>query len=132
MISLKEPILFSCSIADNIAYGANTGQQVTNDDILDAAVQANAYGFIKSFPNGFDTVVGERGQMLSGLHHRWFFTLLVPEWTILLQLLITASTVIGPITSLEGSSYQSTDCQNIVKCCIFCQISPFIFLANFP
>lgn len=62
----QEPILFSCSIADNIAYGANTGQQVTNDDILDAAVQANAYGFIKSFPNGLDTVVGERGQMLSG------------------------------------------------------------------
>lgn len=62
----QEPILFSCSIADNIAYGANTGHQVTNDDILDAAVQANAYGFIKSFPNGFDTVVGERGQMLSG------------------------------------------------------------------
>ena len=70
MISLKEPILFSCSIADNIAYGANTGQQVTNDDILDAVVQANAYGFIKSFPNGFDTVVGERGQMLSGQHHK--------------------------------------------------------------
>ncbi|PFX30699.1 ATP-binding cassette sub-family B member 10, mitochondrial [Stylophora pistillata] len=62
----QEPILFSCSIADNIAYGAYTGQQVTNDDILDAAVQANAYGFIKSFPNGLDTVVGERGQMLSG------------------------------------------------------------------
>lgn len=62
----QEPILFSCSIADNIAYGANTGQQVTIDDILDAAVQANAYGFIKSFPNGLDTVVGERGQMLSG------------------------------------------------------------------
>lgn len=62
----QEPILFSCSVADNIAYGANTGQQVTNDDILDAAVQANAYGFIKSFPNGLDTVVGERGQMLSG------------------------------------------------------------------
>ena len=42
---------------------------MTNDDILDAAVQANAYGFIKSFPNGFDTVVGERGQMLSGQKH---------------------------------------------------------------
>ena len=33
---------------------------------MDAAVQANAYSFIKSFPKGFDTVVGERGQMLSG------------------------------------------------------------------
>ena len=42
------------------------GQHVSNDDIMDAAVQANAYGFIKSFPKGFDTVVGERGQMLSG------------------------------------------------------------------
>ena len=63
---LKEPILFSSSIADNIAYGASTGQQFSCDDIMDAAVQANAYGFIKSFPKGFDTVVGERGQMLSG------------------------------------------------------------------
>ena len=62
----KEPILFSSSIADNIAYGASTSQQVSSDDIMDAAVQANAYGFIKSFPKGFDTIVGERGQMLSG------------------------------------------------------------------
>ena len=62
----KEPILFSSSIADNIAYGAATGQPVSSDEIMDAAVQANAYGFIKSFPKGFDTVVGERGQMLSG------------------------------------------------------------------
>lgn len=64
--SFKEPILFSSSVADNIAYGAATGQQVSQDDIEDAAVQANAYSFIKSFPKGFDTVVGERGQMLSG------------------------------------------------------------------
>ena len=62
----KEPILFSSSIAENIAYGASAGQQVSSDDIMDAAVQANAYSFIKSFPKGFDTVVGERGQMLSG------------------------------------------------------------------
>jgi len=62
----QEPILFSSSIGDNIAYGASSGQQVSSDDIMDAAVQANAYGFIKSFPKGFDTIVGERGQMLSG------------------------------------------------------------------
>ena len=66
-LCLKEPILFSSSIAENIAYGAATGQPVSNDDIMDATVQANAYGFIKSFPKGFDTIVGERGQMLSGL-----------------------------------------------------------------
>ena len=66
----KEPILFSSSVAENIAYGAATGQQVSQDDIEDAAVQANAYSFIKSFPKGFDTVVGERGQMLSGYIHR--------------------------------------------------------------
>lgn len=58
--------MFSSSIGDNIAYGASSGQQVSSDDIMDAAVQANAYGFIKSFPKGFDTIVGERGQMLSG------------------------------------------------------------------
>ena len=65
-VFFEEPILFSSSITDNIAYGASTGQQVSSDDIMDAAVQANAFGFIKSFPKGFDTIVGERGQMLSG------------------------------------------------------------------
>ncbi|KAK3710549.1 hypothetical protein QZH41_009372, partial [Actinostola sp. cb2023] len=62
----QEPILFSCSIAENIAYGAAADQPITTVDIMEAARQANAASFIESFPNGYNTIVGERGQMLSG------------------------------------------------------------------
>ena len=64
----KEPILFSSSIAENIGYGVSAGQEVSKKDIINAARKANAYRFIKSFPKGINTIVGERGQMLSG----WF------------------------------------------------------------
>ncbi|XP_074617350.1 ATP-binding cassette sub-family B member 10, mitochondrial-like isoform X2 [Acropora palmata] len=62
----QEPILFSSSIAENIGYGVSAGQEVSKKDIINAARKANAYRFIKSFPKGIDTIVGERGQMLSG------------------------------------------------------------------
>ncbi|XP_067053571.1 ATP-binding cassette sub-family B member 10, mitochondrial-like isoform X2 [Acropora muricata] len=62
----QEPILFSSSIAENIEYGVSAGQEVRKKDIINAAREANAYRFIKSFPKGIDTIVGERGQMLSG------------------------------------------------------------------
>lgn len=52
------------TISENISYGAT--HDVSTDDILDAAKKANAYKFINDFPDGFDTLVGERGQMLSG------------------------------------------------------------------
>ena len=64
---LQEPTLFSTSIADNIAYGAKDATTVTREQIIDAARMANAYNFIQSFPAGLDTLVGERGIMLSGL-----------------------------------------------------------------
>uniref|UniRef100_A0A673CDB7 ATP-binding cassette, sub-family B (MDR/TAP), member 10 n=1 Tax=Sphaeramia orbicularis TaxID=375764 RepID=A0A673CDB7_9TELE len=57
----QEPVLFSCSIRDNIAYGAVDPDAVTTEDIHQAARDANAYGFIQTFPKGFDTVVGEKG-----------------------------------------------------------------------
>ena len=63
----QEPILFSCSIAENIAYGAENPEQVTTDEIIEAAQTANAYNFVQGFPGKFDTVVGERGLMLSGM-----------------------------------------------------------------
>lgn len=63
---LQEPVLFSCSIRDNIAYGADDPEAVTTDEIYTAAREANAYNFVKSFPQGFDTVVGEKGVLLSG------------------------------------------------------------------
>lgn len=62
----QEPVLFSCSIRDNIAYGAADPSAVTSEDIYRAARVANAYNFIQDFPQGFDTVVGERGVLLSG------------------------------------------------------------------
>lgn len=62
----QEPVLFSCSIAENIAYGATDPSKVTTQDILRAAQIANAHEFILGFPNGFDTVVGEKGVLLSG------------------------------------------------------------------
>lgn len=62
----QEPVLFSCSIRENIAYGAEDPETVTTEKIYTAARVANAYNFIKSFPQGFDTVVGEKGVLLSG------------------------------------------------------------------
>lgn len=59
-------MLFSCSIRDNIAYGAVDPEVVSNEDIFRAARVANAYNFIQAFPKGFDTVVGEKGVLLSG------------------------------------------------------------------
>ncbi|MEQ2251468.1 ATP-binding cassette sub- B member 10, mitochondrial [Ilyodon furcidens] len=62
----QEPVLFSCSIRDNIAYGAADPNTVTTESIHSAARVANAYDFIQAFPKGFDTVVGEKGVLLSG------------------------------------------------------------------
>ncbi|XP_033874888.1 ATP-binding cassette sub-family B member 10, mitochondrial [Acipenser ruthenus] len=62
----QEPVLFSCSIAENIAYGALDPSQVTAEEIYRAAEFANANSFIQNFPKGFDTVVGEKGILLSG------------------------------------------------------------------
>src|SRR4051794_33702787 len=58
-----EPFLFSVSIRDNIAYGR---PDATIDEIVAAAEAAEADGFIRELPNGYDTVVGERGYTLSG------------------------------------------------------------------
>ena len=63
---LQEPALFSSSIADNIAYGALDPSQVTPQQIVEAAKMANAHRFVQEFPAGYDTMVGERGIMLSG------------------------------------------------------------------
>ncbi|GAA6220103.1 ATP-binding cassette sub-family B member 10, mitochondrial [Lates japonicus] len=62
----QEPVLFSCSIRENIAYGAVDPGAVTTEEIYNAARVANAYDFIQAFPKGFDTIVGEKGVLLSG------------------------------------------------------------------
>ena len=59
----QEVLLFGGTIRENIAYGA---LDATDDAIQDAARKANALEFIEKFPEGFDTVVGDRGIQLSG------------------------------------------------------------------
>jgi ATP-binding cassette, subfamily B, bacterial len=62
-IVLQDPVLFSASIRENIAY-ARPG--AADEDIVFAAKAANAHGFITRLPEGYDTLVGERGMRLSG------------------------------------------------------------------
>ncbi|MBB1194590.1 ABC transporter ATP-binding protein [Flavobacterium sp. SOK18b] len=59
----QDVILFGGTIKENIAYGK---PNATDQEILVAAKQANAYQFIESFPEKFETIVGERGIKLSG------------------------------------------------------------------
>ena len=59
----QDVILFGGTIRENIAYGK---PNATEEEILAAAQQANAYNFIESFPEKLDTIVGERGVKLSG------------------------------------------------------------------
>ncbi|GAB4535900.1 MAG: ABC transporter ATP-binding protein [Anaerolineales bacterium] len=60
----QEPFLFSRSIRENIAYGA--GREVTQEEIETAARAAAIHEVILTFPDGYDTLVGERGVTLSG------------------------------------------------------------------
>jgi ATP-binding cassette subfamily B protein len=62
-VVLDEPFLFSISIRDNIAYGR---PDASIDEVRDAARAAGAEAFILELPEGYDTVVGERGYTLSG------------------------------------------------------------------
>ena len=62
-IVLQEPVLFSTSIAENIRYAE---PRASFDAIQAAAMAANAHEFIERLPDGYDTVVGERGFTLSG------------------------------------------------------------------
>jgi ATP-binding cassette, subfamily B, bacterial len=62
-IVLQEPVLFSTSIAENIAY-ARPGAR--RRDVIAAADAAHAHEFVRELPDGYETVVGERGMRLSG------------------------------------------------------------------
>ncbi|KAK7264798.1 hypothetical protein RJT34_32409 [Clitoria ternatea] len=59
----QEPVLFACSIKENIAYGKDGA---TDEEIRAAAELANAAKFIDKFPHGLETMVGEHGTQLSG------------------------------------------------------------------
>jgi ABC-type multidrug transport system fused ATPase/permease subunit len=58
-----DPFLFSASVRDNIAYAR---PQATDEEVLDAAGRAQAAGFVEELPEGYDTLIGERGLTLSG------------------------------------------------------------------
>jgi ATP-binding cassette subfamily B protein len=62
-IVLQEPILFSTSVAENIAYARPSA---TKEEIVIAARLANAHDFITRLPQGYETPVGERGTAISG------------------------------------------------------------------
>ncbi len=60
---LQESFLFSTTIKENIAYG---NPEASMEEIIDAAKRAQAHEFILEMPNGYDTLLGERGMGLSG------------------------------------------------------------------
>lgn len=62
-IVLQEPFLFHGTIAENISYGK---PDATMEEIMEAAKAANAHSFVLAKPEGYDTIVGERGARLSG------------------------------------------------------------------
>ena len=59
----QEPVLFSGSVRENVLYG---DLDATDEEIVEALRAANAWGFVSEFPDGLDSVVGERGVQLSG------------------------------------------------------------------
>jgi len=62
-IALQESVLFTGTIRDNIRYGR---PDATDEEVIAAAVAAQAHDFIGEFPDGYDTVLGQRGVNLSG------------------------------------------------------------------
>jgi ATP-binding cassette, subfamily B, bacterial len=62
-IVLQEPLLFSGTIANNIRYG-KAGASM--DEVIEAAKAANAHDFISALPEGYSTLLGERGTRISG------------------------------------------------------------------
>lgn len=62
-VVLQDTILFAASVKDNIAYGCLGASDLA---IESAARLANAHDFIRALPEGYDTILGERGANLSG------------------------------------------------------------------
>jgi len=59
----QEPTLFATTVMENIRYGCPNAK---DHEVYEAAKRANADGFIRAFPQGYDTVIGERGATVSG------------------------------------------------------------------
>ncbi|XP_036395228.1 ATP-binding cassette, sub-family B (MDR/TAP), member 4 [Megalops cyprinoides] len=61
----QEPMLFDCSLAENIAYGDNS-REVSQEEIIEAAKAANIHSFIDNLPQKYQTQAGDKGTQLSG------------------------------------------------------------------
>ncbi|XP_072535197.1 ATP-dependent translocase ABCB1-like [Salminus brasiliensis] len=61
----QEPILFDCTIAENIQYGDNS-RVVSQEEVVEAAISANIHNFIIDLPEKYNTRVGDKGTQLSG------------------------------------------------------------------
>lgn len=59
----QEPVLFGTTVMENIRYGCPSA---SDEEVREAARLANAHHFIEQFPDGYFTLVGERGVALSG------------------------------------------------------------------
>jgi ATP-binding cassette subfamily B multidrug efflux pump len=62
-IALQESVLFTGTIRDNIRYGR---PDATDEEVIAAAMAAQAHDFVIEFPDGYDTMLGQRGVNLSG------------------------------------------------------------------
>jgi ATP-binding cassette subfamily B protein len=62
----QEPTLFGLSIRDNLTYGIEDPSKITDEQVVEACKQANCHNFITQFPEGYKTMIGERGVRLSG------------------------------------------------------------------
>ncbi|MEL7144143.1 MAG: heterocyst formation ABC transporter subunit HepA [Cyanobacteria bacterium J06573_11] len=65
----QDTFIFNTTVRENIAYGADTtldGEALSDERVIEAAKRANALAFILALPQGFDTVLGDRGIRLSG------------------------------------------------------------------
>uniref|UniRef100_A0A8C4XV46 Bile salt export pump n=1 Tax=Falco tinnunculus TaxID=100819 RepID=A0A8C4XV46_FALTI len=60
----QEPVLFDCSIADNIKYGSNT-KEATMEEVIEVAQKAQLHDFVMSLPDKYETNVGAQGSQLS-------------------------------------------------------------------
>lgn len=62
----QEPVLFDLSVEDNIRFGVDDSESVTQEQVHEACKAANIHKFITSLPDGYNTRVGDKGSQLSG------------------------------------------------------------------
>ena len=62
----QEPVLFAGTVMENIRRGIPKGMDVSNEQVYQVAKMANAHDFISSLPEGYNTLVGDRGSQMSG------------------------------------------------------------------